>query len=145
MLPAAREPRGEPTFKTGRADAAAMPDAPYERQLFVCTYGAWCRIDGSDEVRAALKKAVKAAGLASEVRVTKSGCLGQCGHGPVAVLWPDNTWYAKLRLSDVPELVEEHVKNGRPVERLRYRPAKAGSNKTEAVKAKEAEKGTHID
>lgn len=122
-----------------------MSDAPYERQLFVCTYGAWCKIDGADEIRAALKGAVHDAGLGSEIRVTKSGCFGQCGHGPMAVMWPDNVWYCKLTPADVPEIVEEHVKNGRSVERLRYHAAKPGSNKTPEVKAKEAEKGKAVD
>lgn len=122
-----------------------MPDAPYERQLFVCTYGPWCRLDGSEVVRAKLKEAVKEAGLASQVRVTKSGCLGQCGHGPMAVLWPDNVWYCKLAPEDVPEMVEDQMRHGRPVERRRYRPARPGSNKTPEVKAKEAEKGAHAD
>lgn len=122
-----------------------MPDAPYPRQLFVCTYGAWCRIDGSEEIRAKLKDAVKAARLQNDVRVTKSGCLGQCGNGPMAVLWPDNVWYCKVKLGDVDELVEEQIRNLRPVERLRYRPAKPGSNKTEAVKAREAERGANIE
>ena len=115
-----------------------MPDAPYERQLFVCTYGAWCRIEGSDEIRAALKDAVKEAGLASELRVTKSGCFGQCGHGPNLVVWPENVWYAGVKLKDVPEIVDVHVKGRRVVERLRYRPAKPGSNKTPDVLEKEA-------
>jgi (2Fe-2S) ferredoxin len=120
-------------------------DAPYERQLLVCTYGAWCKLDDADEIRAALKSAAHDAGLGSEVRVTKSGCLGQCGHGPMAVMWPENVWYSKLTPTDVPELVESHIKKGIPVERLRYRPAKIGSNKTAEVKAKEAEKGKAVD
>ena len=121
------------------------PDAPYQRQLFVCTYGAWCKIDGSDEVRAALKGMVHDAGLQGDVRVTKSGCFGQCGNGPMAVIWPENVWYCKLTVADAPELFVEHVQNGRPVERLRYHPAKPGSNKTPEVKAKEAEKGKTVD
>lgn len=120
-------------------------DAPYRRQLFVCTYGAWCKIDGADAIRQSLKDAVHEAGMQEDIRITKSGCFGQCGHGPMAVMWPDNVWYGKLTLADVPELVQEHVKGGRPVERLRYRPPKAGSNKTPEVKAKEAEKGKSID
>lgn len=115
-----------------------MPDAPYQRQLFVCTYGPWCRIEGSEEIRAALKDAVKDAGLASEIRVTKSGCFGQCGHGPNVVVWPENVWYAGVKLKDVPEIVEVHVKGRGVVERLRYRPAKAGSNKTDEVLEKES-------
>lgn len=122
-----------------------MVDEPYQRQLFVCTYGAWCRLEGSDEIRAALKGAAHAAGLGSEVRVTKSGCFGQCGHGPMAVMWPENVWYHGLKMEDVPALVEEHIKEGRPVERLRYHAAKPGSNKTPEIKAKEAEKGKSVD
>lgn len=122
-----------------------MPDAPYERQLFVCTYGAWCRLEGSDEIRAELKRLAKEAGLASQVRVTKSGCLGQCGHGPNLVLWPDNVWYAGVRKADAPELFEEAIRHGRVVERLRYRPAKPGTNKTPEVLAKEAQTGAKTE
>ena len=132
------------SLKPGAPVAARMPDAPYERQFFVCTYGAWCKLDGADDVRAKLKDAVKEAGLASGCRVTKSGCLGQCGNGPMAVLWPDNVWYARLTPDDVPDLLE-HVRAGRVVERRRYRPLRPGSNKTDAVKKKEAEKGTHVE
>ena len=128
----------------GARPARRMTDAPYQRQLFVCTYGAWCKLDGADDVRAKLKDAVKEAGMATDVRVTKSGCLGQCGNGPMAVLWPDNVWYAKLTPDDVPDLLE-HLRTGRVVERRRYRPMKAGSNKTDVVKKKEAEKGTHVE
>jgi (2Fe-2S) ferredoxin len=115
-----------------------VPDAPYARQLFVCTYGAWCQLDGSEAIRAELKRLTKQAGLADEIRVTKSGCFGQCGHGPNAVMWPGNVWYAGLTLADVPELFESHVLNGRPVERLRYRPEKPGTNKTREVREREA-------
>lgn len=122
-----------------------MPDAPYARQVFVCTYGAWCRIEGSEEIRAALKDAVKAAGLASECRVTKSGCLGQCGHGPTMVTWPDNVWHAHVKLTDVPEIVDVHIKGKRPVERLRYRPEKPGTNKTPEVIEKEAKTHSKVE
>ncbi|HWH08834.1 MAG TPA: (2Fe-2S) ferredoxin domain-containing protein [Candidatus Thermoplasmatota archaeon] len=121
-----------------------MPDAPYRGQVLVCTYGAWCRIEGSEEVRAALKQGVKDAGLASEVRVTKSGCLGQCGHGPNVAVWPENVWYHRVKLQDVPDLLA-HLKGGPVVERLRYRPAKAGSNKTPEVLAKEAKTGAKVE
>lgn len=121
-----------------------MPDAPYPRQIFVCTYGPWCRLDGSDEVRAALKQKVKEAGLSTEVRVNKSGCLSQCGHGPMAVTWPENVWHEKLALADVDDLVRVHLRGGQPLERRRYRAAKAGANKTPEVLAKEA-KGKAVD
>ena len=66
------------------------------------------------------KSRVKAAGLAGPggVRVNKAGCLDRCAGGPVAVVYPDETWYTYVDKSDLDEIVEEHLKNGRVVERL---------------------------
>lgn len=122
---------------------ALVPDAPYQRQALVCVYGEWCQKVGAEELRARLKAAVKDAGLAKELRVTKSGCLGQCGHGPNLVFWPENVWYSRVHAEDVPEIMRVHVLGGGVVERLRYHPAKPGSNKTPDVV--EAEKKTGGD
>ena len=50
-----------------------------------------------------------------------TGCNGFCAKGPVLVVQPDNIFYQLVTPEDVPELVEEHFKGGRPVERLMYR------------------------
>jgi (2Fe-2S) ferredoxin len=66
------------------------------------------------------KSRVKAAGLAGPggVRVNKAGCLDRCAGGPVAVVYPDETWYTFVDHSDIDEIVDAHLKNGRVVERL---------------------------
>ena len=66
------------------------------------------------------KKAVKDAGLAGKgkVRVNKAGCLDRCAAGPVAVVYPEGTWYTFVDNTDIDEIVESHLKNGRVVERL---------------------------
>ena len=66
------------------------------------------------------KSRVKAEGLAGPggVRVNKAGCLDRCAGGPVAVVYPDETWYTYVDTTDLDEIVEEHLKNGRVVERL---------------------------
>ena len=81
------------------------------------------------EIHKAFKEAVAAAGLKGRVRVNNSGCLDQCGHGPNAVVYPENIWYSHLTLEDVPLIVEEHLKNGHPVERLVYHAPNMGPNK----------------
>lgn len=53
-----------------------------------------------------------------KVRVTKSLCLGQCGHGPNMVVYPEGIWYKGVKLKDIPEIVEQHLLGGKPVERL---------------------------
>jgi (2Fe-2S) ferredoxin len=66
-----------------------------------------------------LKKLTDAAGLAGRVRINKSGCLDQCEHGPVMVVYPETVWYCNVRPEDAAEIVSEHLVGGRSVERLR--------------------------
>ena len=70
------------------------------------------------------KRRVKAQGLAGpgKVRVSKSGCLDRCAGGPVAVVYPEAIWYTYVDNEDIDEIVESHLKNGRPVERLQLAP-----------------------
>ena len=113
-------------------------DAPYERHVFVCALGPWCKEEGAEAVQKAMKAAVKEAGLAQSVRVTTAGCLNQCGHGPLAVVYPDAVWYGALDVERGLRIVREHLADGTPVEDLRYRPERPGANKTAAVRAAEA-------
>jgi len=73
------------------------------------------------------KKRVKDLGLAGpgQVRVNKAGCLDRCSAGPVAVVYPEAVWYSYLDASDIDEIVESHLKNGKVVERL-LTPPQAG-------------------
>ena len=52
------------------------------------------------------------------VRVNKAGCLDRCAGGPVAVVYPEETWYTFVDKTDIEEIVDEHLKHGRVVERL---------------------------
>ena len=52
------------------------------------------------------------------VRVNKAGCLDRCAGGPVAVVYPEAVWYSFVDESDIDEIIESHLKNGQPVERL---------------------------
>ncbi len=66
------------------------------------------------------KARVKAAGLAGPggVRVNKAGCLDRCAGGPVAVVYPEAVWYTFVDSADIDEIVQSHLVDGRPVERL---------------------------
>jgi hypothetical protein len=68
----------------------------YERHVFVCE-GKHCARAGGDDVRDAVKESVDRAGLKRRVRVNRAGCLGQCGHGPMVVVYPEGVWYAGRR------------------------------------------------
>ncbi|MCU0723934.1 MAG: (2Fe-2S) ferredoxin domain-containing protein, partial [Planctomycetes bacterium] len=90
-------------------------------KLLVCV-GTGCVSNRSRLLRQALTEEVARRGLDREVRVLPSGCNGFCAQGPIVVCMPGGHFYRKVGPEDVPELVEEHVVQGRPVERLMYRP-----------------------
>jgi len=99
---------------------------PYERHLFVCENlrdpsnpKGCCQLKGAKEVRAGLKRLAFEAGLRGRIRINSAGCLDQCEHGVTIVVYPEAVWYGHVTVDDVDELFQEHVLNGRPVERLR--------------------------
>ncbi len=70
------------------------------------------------------KQRVRAEGLAGPggVRVNKAGCLDRCAGGPVAVVYPEGTWYTFVDQHDIDDIVEQHLKNGQVVDRLLLAP-----------------------
>ncbi len=101
----------------------------YKHHIFFClnqrSNGEACCADhGAQAGFDHCKQQVKAAGLAGVggVRVNKAGCLDRCAGGPVAVVYPEETWYTFVDNADIDEIVESHLKQGKPVERLRLAP-----------------------
>jgi (2Fe-2S) ferredoxin len=80
-----------------------------------------CGAKGSEAIRAALKEEIARRGLKKQVRANAAGCLDACAYGPSIVVYPEGVWYGHVRPEDVPEIVEQHLIGGVPVERLRLR------------------------
>jgi len=89
--------------------------SPHE--LLVCS-GTACRSAGALEVHARLAAAIEEAGLADNVDLTETGCMGPCAKGPVVRVLPDDVLYTEVRPEDVDEIVREHLRGGRIVRRL---------------------------
>ena len=70
------------------------------------------------ELVKAFKKSLKDNGLKSTMRAQRSGCLDACEFGPSIVVYPEGIFYGGVQLSDVEEIVNEHLISDRPVERL---------------------------
>lgn len=82
---------------------------------------ACCNNSGASALRDYAKDRVKALGLSGEgkVRINSAGCLGRCDDGPVLVVYPEETWYTYVDESDLDEIVDTHLVQGRIVERLK--------------------------
>jgi (2Fe-2S) ferredoxin len=91
-----------------------------QHQLLICQ-NRTCRRQGAAAVLAAFKT------LPVEgVTIEGCGCLGQCGSGPMVLVLPEQIWYAAVHPTDVPTLVQSHLRGGVPVQRLIHRQAQQG-------------------
>lgn len=101
----------------------------FKKHVFICTQGPYCCFDGDTEaIFERMKRQVGACGLNEEVRINRAGCLNQCGHGPMLVVYPEAIWYSGVQADDVDEIVNEHLVDGQVVERLCFH-APPGNNK----------------
>jgi len=98
----------------------------YQRHIFFCLNARddgreCCAQHDAQRLQGYAKDRVKALGLAGpgKVRVNKAGCLDRCALGPVAVVYPEAVWYTYVDEHDIDEIVESHLRDGKPVERLR--------------------------
>ncbi|WZO97017.1 (2Fe-2S) ferredoxin domain-containing protein [Isosphaeraceae bacterium EP7] len=77
-----------------------------------------CGTEQSQVLRDAFKKALKTAGVGSSVRANPAGCLDQCEHGPVVVIYPQNIWYGHVGPEDAARIVDRTIVGGEIVEDL---------------------------
>ena len=75
-----------------------------------------CKSRGSEQLTTELQKRIDQKGL-SDVEVKPYMCFGACQEGPNIVLYPEKSWYAKVKTEDLDEIVE-HLAGGPHVQRL---------------------------
>ena len=121
----------EPPFISDRdklESLAPVAVAPIQHHIFVCT-GKSCSAVDSAEVKAAFEQDLLQRGILfgkekkgknpkGSVVLTECASVGFCAIGPAVMVYPDGVWYAQVRPTDVPEIIEQHIINGRVVERL---------------------------
>ncbi len=103
---------------------------PFRFHLFVCTQQKpegvpSCPASGSFAVLDAIDRETQARGLNNDVQITTCGCMGLCDEGPVMVAYPAGVWYRRVQPEDVSEIVDKHLGEGKPVERLVWTDAPA--------------------
>lgn len=107
---------------------APITAAPIRYHVFVCT-GKSCSAVDSAAVKLEFErelisrellfgKVKKGKNPNGSIVLTECGSVGFCAIGAAVMVYPDGVWYAQVRAADVPEIIEEHLINGRVVERL---------------------------
>lgn len=112
---------------------------PFSLHVFVCTQQKpegvpACSAAGSLQVLQALQGELQAQETPAAVQLTTCGCLGLCDEGPILLVYPEGTWYRRVKPEDAAEIVSSHVRAGKPVARLVW-------SDSQAMKAMIAEHG----
>ena len=92
---------------------------PHNPCISICA-GAGCVASGADEVIDAFKNEIEKQGLTTTVDTKGTGCPGFCERGPVVVIYPEEICYLQVKAEDVPEIVEQTIKENKVIERLLY-------------------------
>ena len=90
-----------------------------KRAVLVCG-GTGCLANNSKEIIAKLEELIKEKGLSDRISVNHVGCFGFCSQGPFVKIYPEDTLYRAVKVSDVERIVEEDLINGNIVEDLLY-------------------------
>ncbi|MDD2913970.1 MAG: (2Fe-2S) ferredoxin domain-containing protein [Gallionella sp.] len=99
----------------------------YDKHVFFCTNqredgSACCNNHGAQNARDYMKSRVKELGISNRqnnIRINSAGCMNRCELGPVIVVYPESIWYTYKNDSDLDEIIEQHLKHGRIVDRLK--------------------------
>lgn len=97
----------------------------YKRHVLLCDASS-CTAKGSEGIFSALGMELDRRGLSGEVKVAKVGCLGTSKNGPSMLVYPEGVTYCNLAPTDIPEIVEQHLSGGKPVERLIHQRISSG-------------------
>ena len=90
------------------------------RAHVLCCGGTGCTSSGSSQIIERFEQQIQEKGLDKEVKVIRTGCFGLCEAGPVVIIYPEGTFYSRVKVEDVDEIVSEHLLKGRPVQHLVY-------------------------
>lgn len=106
-------------FRTEHEDASSFTGNRYRMHVLVCG-GTGCTSSGSQKIINALEAELEKNNLQEEICVVKTGCYGLCALGPIMIVYPDAAFYSMVKVEDIPEIVNEHLINGKIVTRLLY-------------------------
>ncbi len=85
------------------------------QHVFLCTGPSCCTPETGLAAWEALKRELKDKGLSGVCARTKAGCLRICCQGPTMVVYPDGTWYHGMTAERIPQFVQEHLVEGKPI------------------------------
>ncbi len=91
----------------------------FRKNVLICG-GTGCTSSDSEKLIAKMREELAKAGLDKEINVVRTGCFGLCALGPIMIVYPEGSFYSRVKVDDIPRIVEEHLKGGKVVKELLY-------------------------
>ncbi|HMA66483.1 MAG TPA: NADH-quinone oxidoreductase subunit NuoF [Desulfosalsimonadaceae bacterium] len=101
----------------------AQAESPDKGLISLCS-GPGCIIHRSDNIRDALIEEMEKHGIADQYEIRLTGCHGYCEQGPIMVVDPGGIFYPKMKIENIPEIVEKTLVHKEPVEKLLFKDPK---------------------
>lgn len=92
---------------------------PTKPCISICA-GAGCLASGAKEVIEAVKNEIQIQDLSATVDSRGTGCPGFCERGPVVIIYPEEICYLQVKPEDVPDIINQTIKENKLVDRLLY-------------------------
>ncbi|MBN2098301.1 MAG: SLBB domain-containing protein [Dehalococcoidia bacterium] len=125
----AAKPKPKEKAPTGRVNSPKQLEAlraaivarknPKKPCIALCV-GTGCLAYGCVDILQAFKNEITKQKLENSVDVRGTGCPGFCERGALLTIYPQGVFYQRVRIEDVPEIVNETIVKGRVISRLLY-------------------------
>lgn len=100
-------------------EIAALDINDAEKYILICG-GTGCHASRSAEIFIKFQEILEQKNLTDRYKPIRTGCFGFCEQGPIVKIIPDNTFYVRVSIDDVSEIIDNHLINNNKVDRLLY-------------------------
>jgi len=88
-----------------------------KRHVLICE-GTGCLSADAAKIEDVFVDELQKNNLTDKVDIVRTGCFGYCQVGPIVIIYPEGSFYSRVKLEDIPKIVQDHLVGGTPIKDL---------------------------